>query len=318
MTDRAAPAVRTHPGPAPLVALESLDAVWFQVAGTLCNIECAHCFISCGPSNRTFGMLSLEAVRRALDDSRRLGAKEYYFTGGEPFLHGDILAILEETLGLGPATVLTNGLLLPDRTVAELARIERASPYSLELRVSLDGASAAENDAIRGSGSFDRALEGIVRLVGSGFLPIVTVSRPASATAVTSSEADDGEVVDRFVSMLRAAGYSRPRLQMIPILKLGAEVARGGPYAEDQWVTEEMMRGSDPGDLLCSRSRMVTDRGVYVCPILIDSEDARLGHDLASAARPYGLRHQACYSCWLWGAICSNASTGRSHDAGGG
>lgn len=308
MPVNASPAAPRHPGAAPSVALESLDDLWFQVAGTLCNIECAHCFISCGPSSRAFGLMTKESVVAALEASRPLGVKEYYFTGGEPFLHRDLIAILEATLAIGPATVLTNGLVLPEKTLDELVRIEAESPYSLEIRVSLDGATPAENDPIRGAGTFGKALDGIARLVSRGFLPIVTVTRPWAA--------DDGALFDAFVSLLRAAGYGRPRIKMIPILKIGAEEGRGGGYAPDEWVTEDMMLGFDAGELLCSRSRIVTDRGVSVCPILIEKDDARLGPDLASATRPYALAHQACYSCYLWGAICSNASSGRARDGG--
>src|SRR5581483_2021216 len=48
---------------APLVPLAHLDDLWFQVGGTLCNLECTHCFISCSPHNHSFGFLSLAAVR---------------------------------------------------------------------------------------------------------------------------------------------------------------------------------------------------------------------------------------------------------------
>src|SRR5207302_789810 len=132
----------------PIVPLTHLDDLWFQVSGTLCNLTCTHCFISCSPHNRAFGFLSLETVRRALEESVALGVKEYYFTGGEPFLHRDMLAILELTLQYGPATVLTNGTVLKDAWLRRLAVAEAASPYSLELRVSIDGPDAATNDPI--------------------------------------------------------------------------------------------------------------------------------------------------------------------------
>jgi len=35
----------------PAVYLKRLDTLWFQVAGTHCNLQCSHCFISCGPKN---------------------------------------------------------------------------------------------------------------------------------------------------------------------------------------------------------------------------------------------------------------------------
>src|SRR5919202_6410687 len=125
--------------PAPVVPLAHLDDLWFQVAGTLCNLTCRHCFISCSPHNRAFGFLDLDTVRRTLDESVGLGVKEYYFTGGEPFLHRDMVEVLERNLRYGPPTVLTNGTVLQDGWLERLARAEADSLYSLEFRVSIDG-----------------------------------------------------------------------------------------------------------------------------------------------------------------------------------
>src|SRR5688572_19106594 len=97
---------------APRVALRALDTLWFQVGGTLCNLACTHCFVSCSPTNHTHEFLTLDEIRRCLVEAVELGVKEYYFTGGEPFLNPEMEAILEETLRCGPASVLTNGLLL--------------------------------------------------------------------------------------------------------------------------------------------------------------------------------------------------------------
>src|SRR5437660_3141507 len=110
--------------PAPAVPLDHLDDLWFQVAGTLCNLACRHCFISCSPHNHAFGFLDLDTIRRSLDESVGLGVKEYYFTGGEPFLHPDMTEILELTLGYGPATVLTNGTVFKDDWLKRLARAD--------------------------------------------------------------------------------------------------------------------------------------------------------------------------------------------------
>src|SRR6266446_5000875 len=141
--------------PAPLVALAHLDDLWFQVGGTVCNLECRHCFINCSPHNHAFGFLDLETVRRALEESVPLGVKEYYFTGGEPFLNREMVAILELTLRYGPATVLTNGTVFKDEWLERLCRTEADSMYTLEFRVSIDGFTAAENDPIRGPGTFE-------------------------------------------------------------------------------------------------------------------------------------------------------------------
>ncbi|MCI0460697.1 MAG: radical SAM protein [Gemmataceae bacterium] len=290
--------------PAPVVSLAHLDELWFQVAGTLCNLTCWHCFISCSPHNHNFGFLDLATVRAALEESVGLGVKEYYFTGGEPFLNRDMVPILELALTYGPATVLTNGTVFKDEWLERLRRAEEASLYSLEFRVSLDGFTAEENDPVRGEGTFERTLRGVRQLLAHDFLPILTVTR-------TRDDQDDEALVEGFVRLLRANGYERPRLKLLPTLRIGAEVERQRGYHDDERVTLEMMEGYDPGLLLCNHARMVTDRGVYVCPILIEAPDARLGETLAEGLGPFALRHPACYTCYQYGALCANPSAAR-------
>ncbi len=287
-----------------MVPLAHLDDLWFQVGGTLCNLTCRHCFISCSPHNRSFGFLSLAEVERHLHASVALGVKEYYFTGGEPFLNPEMTAILERTLDYGPATVLTNGTVLKDEWLKTLARAEQRSQYSLEFRVSIDGFSAETNDPIRGEGTFERAMQGVRQLLRFGFLPIITA-------ALTGDDQDAEALVAGFVRVLKERGYARPRLKLLPTLRLGAEVERQRGYRADERVTEEMLEGFDQDQLICNHSRIVTDRGVYVCPILIEAPDARLGDSLEDSLGGYALRHQACYTCWQHGNICSNASAGK-------
>lgn len=285
----------------PRLPLRALDNLWFQVGGTLCNLRCRHCFISCSPENDRFGFLTLADVRARLDESRALGVKEYYFTGGEPFANPEMLAILAATLAVGPATVLTNGTLIRAAIARRLAALADSSPYSLEIRVSIDGFNPATNDPIRGEGTFARAMDGVRHLVEAGMLPILTAMRSWDI-------AEDEAHLAGFRRALGDIGYDRPRIKLLPSLKLGAEVTRTRGYGEEEIVTEEMLAGYDVDQLLCSNSRIVTDQGVFVCPILIDSPDARLGSTLEESRKPYRLHHRACYTCWQYGAICSNVT----------
>jgi sulfatase maturation enzyme AslB (radical SAM superfamily) len=287
---------------APSIEPRSLDELWFQVAGTLCNLACGHCFISCHPGNDSFGFLRLETVLEFLEESRGLGVKEYYFTGGEPFLNPEIVSILEAALRHGPATVLTNATLLREEVVLDLERIAEDSRYSLEVRVSIDGYSKAMNDPLRGKGSFDATIRGLCLLLARGFLPIITA-------VATWSDEESPQVFERFADMLRGIGYTRPRIKFLPTLRIGKEAARSRGYLPSERVTREMMEGYDAGQLLCSHSRMVTDRGVAVCPILIEEPGAHLGASLAEAWRPFPLSHAACTTCYAHGAICSNSAS---------
>lgn len=287
---------------APTVSLTALDQLWFQVAGTVCNLRCRHCFISCAPDNHSLWFLSRQEVAEALDESAELGVKEYYFTGGEPFMNRELEGMLEDTLRIGPATVLTNGTLLPDRRVERLGGLAGSSRYTLEFRVSIDGVDPATNDAIRGPGTFARALEGVGRLVGEGFLPIIT-------TMQSWPDHETDRILSDFREVLARIGYDRPRLKIVPPLLMGAEAERTRAYVPTERVTAQMMAGYDVDLLLCSRARLVTSRGVLPCPILADEPDAVLARRLRdSVDRPAQLGEQACYTCYVHGAICANVS----------
>jgi len=282
---------------APRVALRALDTLWFQVAGTVCNLACTHCFISCSPTNHTHEFLSLAAVRPYLDEAVELGVKEYYFTGGEPFLNPEMEAILAATLAVGPATVLTNGLLLDAERCARLAALAAGSDYSLDLRISLDGYSPAANDPIRGAGTFERILDGAVGAARAGLNPVITVTEVHRENA-----SDEGR--SRFLELLRERGIARPRLKVLPVFHLGAEAERSGAYQSWQSLHE-----GDAGDggwdhLQCSSCRMVTDQGVWVCPILVNEPEGRMGESLADTLDGFPLAHPACWTCHVYGVSC--------------
>ena len=300
--ERSLPRARSDSDPtaSPILEPGHLDALWLQVTGTLCNLRCGHCFISCGPDNRAFGLLSIEDVGRRLEESVGLGVREYYVTGGEPFLHPAIVDILTLALSYGPTTVLTNGTLLKPHHVEILAAAAAASRFSLEFRLSIDGVDSASNDGLRGEGSFERAMEGFDLLVSLGFLPIVTMVRTWEPDA-------EPEIYRRIVAMLRERGCEKPRVKTMPALRIGAEAERSGGYAADERVVCGMLDDYDLDQLVCAHARVVTDRGIWVCPILLDAPDGDLGDDLTAAARaPFALSHAACHTCWLHGAICSN------------
>ncbi len=285
----------------PDLPLEHLDVVWFQIAGTLCNLRCNHCFISCSPENDNLTMMSHAEFLPYLREAERLGVKEFYFTGGEPFINPEILTILADTLAIGPATVLTNATRFTDLNVSALALLRDRSLYSLELRVSLDGFSPETNDPIRGPGTFKRIMRGIKILLECGFLPIITAMRSWDLE-------EDEERLSEFKSSLAALGYRHPRIKLLPSLKIGQEALRDRGYRPTEYVTAAMMDGYDASQLLCHSSRIVSVRGVHVCPILVDQPDSLLGSTLSEGQSPYRLQHQACLTCYQYGALCSNAS----------
>ena len=193
---------------------------------------------------------------------------------------------VERLLWTGPY-----GAALRDRALAG------ASAYSLDLRVSLDGWDAATNDPVRGAGSFERILGGIRNVAAAGLNPVVTVTEAAI-------DAGSNTARTRFLAFLHEMGLARPRLKVLPLLRLGAEEGRTRAYEAWETLLGFRLTDSELEALQCSTGRMVTARGVYVCPILLDFPAARLAATLRQALQPFELRYRACYTCHTQGLTC--------------
>jgi len=296
--DTPASAGRLTPAPPATVAFRHLTALWVQITGTFCNLQCVHCINASGPREPWLAPLAADTARRYIAEAAALGVKEIYFTGGEPFLHAEILDLLAFSLERAPTTVLTNGTLIDDAMADALAALAAGARYSLEIRVSLDDPDAERNDAIRGPGAFRRALAAITRLDARGMLPILT------ATEIDGRGAAPGEDrYGRLRALLLEAGVRKPRVKMLPVFPVGRMAGQGGGV-----VTAEMLAGADPARLQCTESRAVATGGVYVCPILSGFPQARMaGATLAETLVPNRLDHPACRVCWETGSSCRNA-----------
>jgi MoaA/NifB/PqqE/SkfB family radical SAM enzyme len=280
----------------PAAPLLALDTLWFQVAGTICNLRCTHCFISCSPENDTHRMMTFAQVTRFLDEAAELGVREYYFTGGEPFMNRELLPMFEAALAQGPVSVLTNGVLIKEETARRLRELSDGSEYSFDVRISIDGWNAASNDPIRGEGTFARILAGIRCLAQAGLNPVITVTEACSEVTAERT---------RFLEFLREIGLLQPRLKVLPLIRLGAEESRERGYRDWETLAGVAISDEEAEALQCARSRMVCAGGVYVCPILIDAPDAMMGSTLAETLRPFELKHQACFTCHFEGLRCA-------------
>jgi MoaA/NifB/PqqE/SkfB family radical SAM enzyme len=118
-----------------------------------CNLKCVHCFA--GELPRKEEPLSLNELDGLFAQMAAMGTFRLGLTGGEPLLRKDLFEIIDLALshGLCPC-VTTNGLLITEDIARQFGKRDL-----VWLNVSLEGATAATNDPIRGSGTFDRVIE---------------------------------------------------------------------------------------------------------------------------------------------------------------
>jgi len=122
----------------------------------------------CSYRDRLPKELSVEEISGLADGLFEFGLKRIVYSGGEPLLRRDLPKICEIfQRGSIKQTLLTNGILLKHR-------IHQIADFIDEVIVSLDGATAPVQNAIRGVDSFSKVVEAIPLLKQVN--PKITVS----------------------------------------------------------------------------------------------------------------------------------------------
>ncbi|MBI4538966.1 MAG: radical SAM protein [Gemmatimonadetes bacterium] len=162
-----------YPGRLALAQPRGLRELWLQI-NNACNLSCSHCLVSSGPGQEPG--LPLKSLRAVVDRAVELGLERLYVTGGEPFVRKDVFALLRhatEEKGL-EAIVLTNATVFRGPVRKQLEQLDRRQ---VRFQVSIDGARPETSDAMRGPGSFAKALDGARLLADLGFeLSLTTVT----------------------------------------------------------------------------------------------------------------------------------------------
>ncbi len=242
-----------------------------------CNLACVHCLSSSG--RRDPRELSTDECRRVVDELQAMQVFYVNIGGGEPTVRRDFWELLAYATAHDVGVKFsTNG----SRITPERARSLAANDY-LDVQISLDGASAEVNDAVRGPGSHAMALRAMAHLSDAGmrnFKLSVVVTRH-NVAQLDALEA----IADRYGAQLRLTRL-RPSGR-------GADVwDELHPTADQQrllydWLMERGERvltgdsffhlggygASLPGLNLCGAGRVVClidpVGDVYACPFAI-------------------------------------------------
>jgi MoaA/NifB/PqqE/SkfB family radical SAM enzyme len=217
--------------------------VFFHIL-TQCNLKCRHCYIN--PQQHGQNTLPLSSIVGWLEAfSENSHTKNLIFLGGEPTLHPDLPAAIRHArrLGFGSITVDTNGYLFHDI-------LDKIDPGEVDVfSFSLDGATRATNDRIRGDGSFDTCVAGIRKAVSKGFDTslIFTVSRA------------NIEELEEMAPLLKKLGVGRFFIQIIGLR--GRSASQESDTASEGILQIERQQWLDTVPRI---ARMIAESGITV------------------------------------------------------
>jgi radical SAM protein with 4Fe4S-binding SPASM domain len=216
-----------------------------------CNLHCAHCFVSSG--NWGEHMRLEDLTHRVFPRLRAARVERITLTGGEPFVHPDVMAICQAVRDLGlPLGICTNATQTTDEQIADLVSLG-----DVHVNVSFDGFRAESHGKFRGSReSFEVTRETTRRFAAAGLLQGL-LSTPNALTDV-----------EEFVSLCEfAVDIGARYVLMNPLSSFGRGVKSKGRLAAD---------GTKMRAIQTATARFA-ERGVELVHIRFPNDDQPLG-----------------------------------------
>lgn len=212
------------------IPLAAPDTIQLSLTN-LCNLKCKMCSVWSNP-DRQNELLKGE-VMEIVDQAAEWGIREINLCGGEPLLSDKCFDVIRHAVKRGLKVILTtNGTLIDSVTAAELA----GSGVDI-VCVSLDGATAAVHDSIRGvPGAYEKIIKGI-RALHSARTP----GRPVTVLIFTLHNDNLDEAVE-YVRMAKRLGVDA--VYLTSLVDDNIRLYSRGEY-NPLWITGDRLKRLD-------------------------------------------------------------------------
>ena len=244
-----------------------------------CNLQCVHCLSASG--RRDPRELTAQECMRVVDELERMQVFYANIGGGEPTLRPDFWDLLDYSVAHHVGIKFsTNGVRLDRRAAQRLARTDY-----VDVQISIDGATAGVNDAIRGPGSFAmarRAMEALAEASFGEFKISLVVTRHNVSQLDKFKQMADAYGARLRVTRLRPSGRAADswddlhptaaqQRQLYDWLSARPDVLTG-----DSFFHLSALGAPLPGLNLCGAGRVVClidpIGDVYACPFVLHEE----------------------------------------------
>ena len=281
------------------IETRQLRELWFHT-GTACNLACPFCLEGSKPGDDRLQLMTLADVKPFIDEAVQLGVKSFSFTGGEPFVARDMHNILAYASRYRPCLVLTNGTAPLRQRLDQIAHLAQVD-HPIFFRVSIDYPDPERHEAGRGEGTFEESFATMKTLHEMGF--------QLSLARQWQPDEDTTAVEQGFRHHLRRHGLPED-LHLVSF----PDFFPPDSHIQTLEITENCMTtyhtAESRADFMCAFSRMVVKKNgearVYACTLVDDDSDYDLSETLAESLKSrVMLGHHRCYSCFKYGASCS-------------
>lgn len=267
---------------APVVELAELNNLFIELSAKNCNQKCKHCYIDFPISKNVKDFIQVEKIKNALDDTIKENIQCIYLTGAEPMTHPEFNTILRLCLKRASVCICTNATFINEKKARFLKKVEEESNNEIIFKLSIDHYNEIKNDDIRGRGAYRQTLNAIKSLVKYNFNPILTI--------VNYYKEDKKVLMTEFNNLCTKIGFDTTDFNF----QINEYYNKYKPASDDF----KLKNGNfDCKGFDCANGRILTDKGVYVCPFLANDHRGRMGSDFKNFSKKMYMESDFCLTC---------------------
>lgn len=256
--------------------MKELNNLFIEMTAKNCNQHCKHCYIDFPMSRAPKDFISIDKVKQALEDTKNENLYCIYLTGAEPMMHPDFNTILRLCLKYTNVCICTNGSFLNEKKVRFLKKVEDESDKEIIFMLPIDHYNEIKSDDIRGRGTYRQIIHASKILSKYNFNPIFNVTNYYNE--------DKKTLIMNFKKVFENIN--------VPVEDFNFQINEYyDRYSKNDDIVVEF------NNLDCQTGRILTEKGVYVCPFLANDHRGRMGADFTDYSKKVCLETPFCATC---------------------
>jgi len=263
---------------APTAQLSELNNLFIELTAKNCNQRCKHCYIDFPLSKNVKDFIAIDKIRQALTDTKQEKVECIYLTGAEPMTHPEFNSILRLCLKRANVCICTNASFINEKKARFLKKVEEESANEIIFKLSVDHFNEVKNDDLRGRGSYRQTINAIKSLVKYDFNPVLNI--------VNYYNEEKKVLMSEFKTICDNIGFEANDFNF-----------QISEYYNKYKTPSETDKWGKNSNLDCKNGRILTDKGVYVCPFLANDHRGRMGSDFKDFSKKMPLETNFCFSC---------------------
>lgn len=265
---------------APILELKELNNLFIELSAKNCNQRCKHCYIDFPISKSVKDFISIEKIKESLDETMKENIQCIYLTGAEPMTHPDFNTILRLCLKRASVCICTNATYINEKKARFLKKVEDESENEIIFKLSIDHYNEIKNDDIRGRGAYRQTINAVKSLIKYNFNPILNI--------VNYYKENEKTLISEFNKICKKIGFETTDFNF----QINEYYNKFKPSTDDF-----DLKMIDKKDFDCKCGRVLTSKGIYVCPFLANDHRGRMGNNFKDYSKKMYMETDYCLTC---------------------